>query len=218
MKYFSPTPASKFCWICAGRERAVVDGDHAHHAFPLAVGRGLVAEHQREGVVPVGETAAALRVGVARVHAVHVEAAAFDRAVGQHDVLQRRLRVHVGRVGQQHRVAVGAGLVAARVAFVLVHALRQREVARVDAGRVADDVRVFLRDVGVVDPRLDREFTGRLDEVGELLRRRRGALGLAAHLDVDAPAADPGDVAGHREVQRRLADRWCHRRWCPCRS
>ena len=43
------------------RQRAVVDRDQAQHALPLAVGRGLVAEHQREGVVPVGERAAALR-------------------------------------------------------------------------------------------------------------------------------------------------------------
>ena len=87
-----------------GRQRAVVDRDQAQHAFPLAIGRGLVAEHQREGVVPVGEAAAALRVGIAGVHAVHVEAAAFDRAVGHDHVLQRRLRVHVGGARQQRRV------------------------------------------------------------------------------------------------------------------
>ena len=41
-------------------------------------------------------------------------------------------------------------------------------------------------DVGVVGPDLDGEFTRRLDEVGELLGSGGGALGLAAHLHVDA--------------------------------
>src|SRR6185369_15311774 len=111
---------------------------------------------------------------------------------------QRRLGVLVGRLGDEDRVAVGAGLVATRVRLVGVHRLRQRRIARVDARRVADDVRVLLRDVGIVDPRLDGELARRLDEVGELLRRGRGALRLAAVLDVDAPAADPGDVTRER--------------------
>ena len=40
-------------------ERAVVDRDQAQHALPLAVAGDLVAEHQRERVVPVVEVAAA---------------------------------------------------------------------------------------------------------------------------------------------------------------
>src|SRR5947209_15384459 len=49
------------------RERAVVDGDELDDALPLALTGGLVAQHQCEGAVPVGERAALGRIGIAAI-------------------------------------------------------------------------------------------------------------------------------------------------------
>src|SRR5438477_4957062 len=73
------------------RERAVVDGDELDHALPLALTGGLVAEHQCEGAVPVGERAALGRIGIAAPDPVDVDLLAVDRIVGEHQMLQRRL-------------------------------------------------------------------------------------------------------------------------------
>ncbi len=60
-------------------ERAVVDDHHARDPLPDAVVADLVAEHQREGVVPVREQARRRRVRVRSQLAVHVDAAAVHR-------------------------------------------------------------------------------------------------------------------------------------------
>src|SRR4029077_12734371 len=54
-------------------ERAVVDGDELDDALPLALTGGLVAEHQREAAVPVGERAALGRIRIAAIDAVDVD-------------------------------------------------------------------------------------------------------------------------------------------------
>ncbi len=96
-----------------------MDGDQSQHTLPLPVARGFVTEHEGERIVPVGKrTAAATRIHIARVGAVHIDAAAVHRVVGQHDVLQRSLRVTISGRGQQRRLTVPIGLVAAN------HALR----------------------------------------------------------------------------------------------
>ena len=184
-------------------QRAVVDRDQADHARPLAVVADFVAEHEGEAVVPVAERAAAGAVEVAGELAVHVDAAAVDRVEGHHDVLQRSLQALVRVRGRQLRRAVGTGLGAAAEEVVVVHRLAHREVAGRRAAGVADDARVFLRHVARHDPRFDGVLAGRSDQLMELAARGRRGLRLAG-ADVDAPAADPRDVAAQREVRRRI--------------
>ena len=75
-----------------GGQRAVVDGDELDDALPRMLTGDLITDHEREGVVPVGERAALGRIDVAGEHAVDIEPLAVDRIVGQHHVLQGGLR------------------------------------------------------------------------------------------------------------------------------
>ena len=195
MKYRSPTPAAKFCWTCAAVSARLWMATNLMTPCHCRVPSISLPSTSAKVLSQLASEPPFCGIDVAGELAVDVELLAVDRIVGEHDVLQRRLRVHVGRGGLQRRRAVGARLVAARVALVLHRVLAERRIARRVAARVADDVGIGLRDVRRRGPRLDRVLAGGLDHVGELRAGGGGGLRLAARADVDAPAADPADVA-----------------------
>ena len=92
-------------------EYAIVDRDEADHARPGAITRDFVAEHESEGVVPVGQQCRPVQDPVrCNEHAVDIDLAALDRVESHDDVLQRRLQ-HLSRVGRGDlRVAVAVRL------------------------------------------------------------------------------------------------------------
>ncbi len=173
-----------------------MDSDQPRHAEPLTVARGLVAEDQREAVIPAVERAAVDRIHVAGEYAVDVQPAAVDRG---HRSAPRAAGSPAQALGIARQKRWGTIAVCGARAvhrLVLIGALRERDVAGGGATRVADDVGVFLRDVGGRCPRPRSSIQPRrLDLVRELLAGSGSRLRLAASGEVQTPAADPGDGA-----------------------
>ena len=157
MKYFSPTPASKFCWICVGVSTrlwiATMRSTPSHWRFvevslpstSAKVSSQSASDCRRPGRRRHRSTRRSRRRGGLRPGCRSCTTCCRAACASMSAAL-------VSRIGLPLALVLSLRV----YACVLVHALRQRDVARVDAGRVADDVRVFLRDVGIVGPRLDR--------------------------------------------------------------